>query len=393
MTPHSIFARILDFCRSRCSCQPEQCNAASPDKNCDHRRDKFWVAMWGQAARYRKCQNRLGKKHRKIIQRKLPLCSGAIDAALGVIVTIVERFSGRKGKQDKSVSARMLQSAAFLQGMALCEQAIQDGLYVQGGALVRQEMEYIASMEESKQGTRKDNKTPDVNNVPYQLRKAYDQLSKMTHSSSLPMLDALLATTSDPQSMVSVIPEYNNEAARMLLGLHAALLIEFAVQLHVLYTDAYGEGLTCLDRDSLQLARSFLEQEGLLSQLPSDDTTDVYDNDHMQTAIRKAQETLPTFFASLKKSKCRGYRFSLKASFVEGETTEHMWLTDIKVKKGRIQGIVSSVPKYIVRPRFQQRVSITRDQITDWMVEQDGKVVEGGYTVAALNLDSRNPAA
>jgi uncharacterized protein YegJ (DUF2314 family) len=275
--------------------------------------------------------------------------------------------------------------------MGLCEQAILEAMYSQAGALVRQEMECIAAMEESKLGKRTENKTPNINHAPPELRRAYGQLSMMTHTSSTAMLISLLATTSASADFVSVVPQYNHEAARMLIGLHAALLIEFAVQLHILYLDAYGEGLTPLETDSLQLSAHILQEEGFLPKPPSDDVGFVpADNALMAAAIDKARQTLPSFLNVLKEPKSPDRRLLVKVCFAEGKRSEYMWLTNLTLEGNNIHGTVSNFPKCVKRPRFQQRVTITHDQITDWMIEEGGQI-QGAFTTQVVKTigDSR----
>ena len=388
-----FLAHLFDFGRWKRICTPSQCAVGCPDKYCDRRRSKFYNALFRQAVRYRKC-HKAGIKSRRIFGNRPPITPEAIDLALGVIVTIVERYSGRVGKSDTSISSRLLQSAVFLHGIGLCEQAISQAMYSQAGALVRQEMECIASMEESKLGMRKENKTPNINHAPQELRKAYGQLSMMTHTSSTAMLDSLLAVPSLPAGFVSVVPRYNHEAAKMLMGLHAALLIEFAVQLHILYLDNYGEGLTTLEKDSLQLSTYILEEDGFHPKPPRDEVGVVPSDDAvMRAAIDKARETLPHFVNALKMPKAPGRRFSVKAYFVEGGLSEHMWLTDLTVEGGNIRGVVANFPQCVKRPRFRQRVTIAHDQITDWMIEEDGQI-QGGFTTQVLKTmgDSREQA-
>jgi len=268
--------------------------------------------------------------------------------------------------------------------MELCEQAILEAMYSQAGALVRQEMECIAAMEESKLGTRKENKTPNINNAPPELRRAYGQLSMMTHTSSTAMLESLLTRTSASPGFVSVVPQYNHEAARMLIGLHAALLIEFAVQLHILYLDTYDDGLTPLEQDGLQLATYILQEDGFRPRPTSDDTLLVRTDDAlMRAAEDEAKKTLPRFLNTLKEQKSPDHRFSVKVCFEEGEVSECMWLTDLIMEESSIRGAVANFPKRVKRPRFQQRVTITPDQIIDWMIEEDGRV-QGAYTAQAL---------
>ena len=90
----------------------------------------------------------------------------------------------------------------------------------------------------------------------------------MTHSSSLPLLDALLSSTAESKWFASVVPQYKHEAARMLIGLHASLAIECAIQLHILYLDRYGEGLTPEEQDSLNMSATFCRTLGSSQSLP-----------------------------------------------------------------------------------------------------------------------------
>jgi len=344
----------------------------------------FYDTLFRQAARYRRHRIKAASRSHRVFKSRSTLSTEAVDLALGVIVTVVGGFSGRPSKSDESISSRLLQSAAFLHGMALCEQAILEATYSQAGSLVRQEMECIAAMEESKLGTRKEKKTPNVNNAPPELRRAYGQLSMMTHMSSTAMLESLLARTAAPAGYVSVVPQYNHEAARMLLGLHAALLIEFAVQLHILYLDAYGEGLTPLEQDTLQVSTYLLQEDDFLPKPPPDEALLVPADDAlMRAAEEEARKTLPHFVSTLNERKSPNQRLSVKVRFEEGKLSEYMWLTDLALEGSRIHGSVANLPKRIKRPRFKQRVTITLDQITDWMMEEGGKI-EGAFTAKVL---------
>ena len=153
--------------------------------------------------------------------------------------------------------------------MELVEEAISQALYAQAGALVRQELECVAVMEETNAGCRAEDATPNVAHVPWKLKIAYSQLSMMAHSSSTAMLDALQAVESESIWLASAVPIYNQQVARMLIGLHAALSIQLALQLHTLYLDMYGEGLSLQEQDGLEVSVSCLEEEGLFKKPPS----------------------------------------------------------------------------------------------------------------------------
>ena len=219
----------------------------------------------------------------------------------------------------------------------------------------------------------------------YHLRRAFGQLSMMTHLSNQAMLSALLTDSVDIERAVNILRTYNAEAVKMLLGLHPSLLIEFAIQLHVLYVDAFGEGLTHHELDCLELAKTFLEEEQLLARLPFGETIESYDTEQMQKAIQKAQETLPVFFNKLKDKNLQGCRFSVKVCFVDGDISEHLWVTDIKVRMKGVRGVVVNVPKYLTKPRYHQSIIFRQDQVTDWTIEKDGMLVDGGHTNSALS--------
>ena len=118
------------------------------------------------------------------------------------------------------------------------------------------------------------------------------------------------------------------------------LLIEFAVQLHILYLDAYGEGLTPLEQDSLQLATYLLQKDGFLPKPPSDDVLLVPADDAlMRAAEEEAKKTLPHFLNILKEEKSPATRrLSVKVRFEEGELSEYMWLTDVAIEGSSIRG-------------------------------------------------------
>jgi hypothetical protein len=159
-------------------------------------RSKFYDFFFSQSAKHRKEENRLRRRNSRYSRPRFGLYLEALDLAKGVIITVSERFSGRPGKSDASISLRLLQSASFMQGMELCEQSISEALYAQAAALVRQELELIAAIEETTLGHRVEKATPNVARAPWKLKRAYDQLSMMSHSSSTAMLRTLHRVTS-----------------------------------------------------------------------------------------------------------------------------------------------------------------------------------------------------
>ncbi len=355
------------------------------DMTCAERRSKFYDFLFRQSAIHRVDERRVRKAIWKCSHPKFGLYNEAIDLSKGVIVTVLGRFSGRTGRTDISITARLLQSSSFIQGMELCEEAISEGLYAQAGALVRQELECIAAMEESKIGRRDDNATPNVSYVPWKLRTAYGQLSMMAHTSSMPMLDTIHSISSGSTYLASAVPAYKEQMARMLIGLHAALTIQLAIHLDILYLDMHDEGLTPLELDSLQMAMRTLQEEGFFKKSSGYDNviTITEEDSQLDEAIQKARDSLPSFIKVLQEPKVKGRNFMIKACFVEKSFSEHIWISDITLKDDIFHGMITNEPKFIRRLRLRQPVKINRDKVTDWVIEEKGKS-QGAFTTAVL---------
>lgn len=78
----------------------------------------------------------------------------AHEALVSAISLCLERFGGKKWPDglDKNIAEKTAQVAQlsmhFMHGVDLCEIAIVEGLYGQGAALVRQQMEIIGAIDE-----------------------------------------------------------------------------------------------------------------------------------------------------------------------------------------------------------------------------------------------------
>lgn len=117
---------------------------------------------------------------------------------------------------------------------------------------------------------------------------------------------------------------------------------------------------------------------------PVDRVTDVADDDpQMNAAIETARKSVDTFIAVLKSPKPGQIEFSVKMEFIDGEDSEHMWLTPVSFDGKNFQGTVSNDPRDVRTVKLGQKVSVAPDQISDWMYIDNGKLV-GGFTSRVL---------
>jgi uncharacterized protein YegJ (DUF2314 family) len=115
------------------------------------------------------------------------------------------------------------------------------------------------------------------------------------------------------------------------------------------------------------------------------DIVNVADDDaRMNWAIEKAQLTLWHFEQTIKNPHTEELYLSLKAKIVDGNEIEHLWLSNPTVdSQGIFYGIVANVPVYVKNVQFQTKIGIERENVSDWMVIENNRLI-GGYTIRTI---------
>jgi uncharacterized protein YegJ (DUF2314 family) len=141
----------------------------------------------------------------------------------------------------------------------------------------------------------------------------------------------------------------------------------------------------------LIVALSALSLVGCGKKQPVDKVTYVAPDDpRMKAAIEKARSNVNTFIAALQSPKPGQSGFSVKMAFIEGDNTEHMWLTPVRYDGQKFHGTINNEPEKIKSVKLGQKVSIEPSQISDWMYLENRKL-KGGETIRALR-DAMTPA-
>ncbi|MFQ5887221.1 MAG: hypothetical protein ACE5HY_00820 [Candidatus Hydrothermarchaeales archaeon] len=185
--------------------------------------------------------------------------------AMCALSSAIIRKNLEPGNTSESISKRFVLSASFFQGVDLCQKSIMEGNYIQAAALLKQEMETIAAIEEAKSNVRTEKKVPNVKHVKWNLNILYGRLNKAAHVADSQLLNKLIQT--DPignTAPASAVPLFNKDTAKGLYGLHVTLLIQLAIQLNDLYLEAYGEGLTDTELACIAEAFKLLLEDGWL---------------------------------------------------------------------------------------------------------------------------------
>lgn len=126
----------------------------------------------------------------------------------GVLGSALLRRNRERALIEGNSQQQIVLIAGFVQGLNIVECAITEGCYVQAAALLRQELETVAALEELKAGIRRDKTTPNVGHVPWSLATLYGDLSAAAHAARHNFLQQIL----DPQD--ADLPE-NTTAVRL----------------------------------------------------------------------------------------------------------------------------------------------------------------------------------
>lgn len=106
-------------------------------------------------------------------------------------------------------------------------------------------------------------------------------------------------------------------------------------------------------------------------------------------AIQKAKATFTFFEKNWQSMESDGYsvKFALPNSVGE---LEHIWFTPTKIDGDSITGECANDPRDIPGLAFGDIRTVTRDQVSDWMIIV-GKKCYGGYTIRVLSQRQEGP--
>lgn len=137
----------------------------------------------------------------------------------------------------------------------------------------------------------------------------------------------------------------------------------------------------------LLIATCFLISCGGQSTKSNDPVVYGQGNDpELEQAKKDALSTLDYFIKTFNyHSSDTTYHFSLKADFIDNGEHEHMWISLNKIENTKFQGLLSNEPQIIKNIKYGDLVTISRDQIEDWiLLDTKTNNWEGGYSAKIL---------
>jgi hypothetical protein len=160
--------------------------------------------------------------------------------------------------------------AAFVMGLSLVEEALLDGFNPQASALVRQEVEAIAALEEIRLGRRVEGRTPNVSVVETLNGRVYGGMSNAAHLSHHETLRNLVSMRAEvdhapgPVAAYLMSPQHLPETTRRMFGLHVLLMIHLVNHQEAHLEEMHGAELSQEAVDVANRATKMLAQAGII---------------------------------------------------------------------------------------------------------------------------------
>lgn len=105
------------------------------------------------------------------------------------------------------------------------------------------------------------------------------------------------------------------------------------------------------------------------------------DRNLMSTAISKSKETLPSFWKMYETNPNKAY---VRFAFEHNNKKSELWSQIIEKENDDLKVKLMTLPEGL--ESYDELVSITTADITDWQIEQKVGEYKGGYTAQALIL-------
>jgi len=178
---------------------------------------------------------------------------------IGVLASLLEKHNGKKVPiSDEKISRKFVITAAFIQGVFLCERAILQGEYLQAGTLLRQEYEALVLLSEIRENKRKDGIPANARYAPWKGSRFYGELCSIAHLSDHRILNSLVGYNTSWSSYAATVPQYQKINGSKLYAWHTAYLFGLLEELHAFYEELYGYKCNQREADAINNALSIL---------------------------------------------------------------------------------------------------------------------------------------
>lgn len=191
--------------------------------------------------------------------------------ALDPLASLMKRYYNENiSTPSQRVEGQIILLAQFIIGIERCESGIREGLYLQSTAILKQQIEIIAGIDEHFENRRRDGKTPKIGRgSTCLLGPIYGKLNEYSHASRYKLSKNLSTKQIDGTLTASMVPIFDADLAKKLYGLHVHLIVLATQQADRLFKEIYGAGLNDEENERIAMSQAILISEGLLEIPPN----------------------------------------------------------------------------------------------------------------------------
>lgn len=99
----------------------------------------------------------------------------------------------------------------------------------------------------------------------------------------------------------------------------------------------------------------------------------------MNAAIARARSEVDDFIKIMQGG---NRQVSVKVGIEDHGKVEHFWLKDVTYENGIFSGLIDNEPEIVRNTAMGRKVSVKKEEISDWLYIQDGRMM-GNYTLRA----------
>ncbi len=103
------------------------------------------------------------------------------------------------------------------------------------------------------------------------------------------------------------------------------------------------------------------------------------DDPAMMAAVQQARDSVSQFVAMLNDPAQSGSEFHVRKGFVDGDRSETMWLSDVRLDGEEFVGLIGNDPQILTHLQYGAEARVAMTEIRDWMV-LEGDEMHGGFT-------------
>lgn len=159
-----------------------------------------------------------------------------------ILYDIIKVKEGIPGNTNHSVAQILHLISTYIQGFGVTEDLIFAGQYTKASALIKQEYEILARINEIKKNKAKIGETPNVKFAPKGSQRIYGKLNKISHPSNPNIISGLLRHYNDGAiNGVNVIPKFDKSYSLELYKSHLYIAFEITKESILILTELYGD--------------------------------------------------------------------------------------------------------------------------------------------------------